>query len=174
MVRASFTNAGDPAALGPGQPAVQQRFGFYGCVGLVDLAEPFLEQGGAVERPVHLLDRGQLDLLAVGEVLGVLPHAEPRTLEVLRERHVLIPARLAPQLPANLIQGVGRELHHVEGVNASLGLRGALGDGRGDPAAISQDTDSTCLQRSSPSASKNASTVWLSRPGAAHTSLRVS
>jgi hypothetical protein len=59
---------------GPGQPRVEQ------CDRLperdaVDLAQLLGEQVGAVELLVELLDAGELELLAVGQVLRVLPQA---------------------------------------------------------------------------------------------------
>jgi hypothetical protein len=49
-----------------------------------------------------------------------------------------------------------------------------LGDHIGDPSAASAVTWVTWALRSGPSWSKNRRNVWVSRPGAAHTSRRLS
>ena len=72
----------DAAASGPGDPAVE---GFGGLVGgeFEDRPQAFLEQVGAVEPGVGLGDPVQLRLLAVGEVLRVLPQRVPGAAQCL-------------------------------------------------------------------------------------------
>ena len=64
---------------GPGEPGVEQR-DRVGEPYAVDLAQLLGEQVGAVEPLVELLDAGELELLALGQVLGVLPECEPGAL----------------------------------------------------------------------------------------------
>jgi hypothetical protein len=49
----------------------------------VDLAKLLGEEVGAVQPLVGLLDAGELELLALGEVAGVLPEHEPGAFEPL-------------------------------------------------------------------------------------------
>ena len=163
----------EAAASGPAQPGLEQREGLVGG-DAVDLAELFVEQVGAVERLVGLLDPGELGLLAVGEVLGVLPEREPGALELARELRLAFAARLVPDLAADLVERLGRELDDVERVEAELAFGQRSATGPVIQAAMSQDTSLICLQRSSPSRSRNASVVLRSRPGRAHTSRPVS
>ena len=96
-----------PAATRPHQPSVQQPLG--GRRGeSVDLAKLLLEQVGAVQPGVGVLDRGELERLAVGEVLGVLPDREPRALQIAGALDVSLSARLVPDLAAYLVKRVGR------------------------------------------------------------------
>jgi len=69
---AEFDEARDPAALGPAEPGVQQLLAFL-ALEPEDLAELLLEQVGPEQLMVDLRDPGELGLLPVGEVLGVLP-----------------------------------------------------------------------------------------------------
>jgi hypothetical protein len=66
----------EAAAPRPFQPGVEEH---ERVVGLdpVDLAQLLAEQVGAVQPLVELLDPGELELLALGQVLGVLPQREP-------------------------------------------------------------------------------------------------
>jgi len=80
-----------PAAARPHQPTVQQPLGDRRGEP-VDLAQLLLEQIRAIQPGVGLLDRGELDGLAVGEVLGVLPHRKPGALQLTRELQVALPA----------------------------------------------------------------------------------
>jgi hypothetical protein len=86
------------------------------------------EQVGAVEPGVGLLDGGKLGGLAVGEVLRVFPDREPGTLQIPSELQVALASRFVPDFAADLGERVGGQHDHVEGVHASVGLRGALGD----------------------------------------------
>jgi hypothetical protein len=79
------------------------------------------------------LDRRELDGLAVGEVLGVLPDREPGAFELAGELQVAVAARVVPDLAADLVQRLGGEHHDVKRVDAPLGLRAAFGDRSGDP-----------------------------------------
>jgi hypothetical protein len=136
----------------------------------VDLSELLLEQVGTVQPRVGLLNARELRLLAVGEVLGVLPQREPGALQIMRGRDLTGLARLVSDLATDLVQGVGRELDDVERVDAANRLRQPGCDWPGDPSGHVAGHQCDLLQRVSPSASQNASTVLRSRPAAAHTS----
>ena len=71
----------EPAPSGPLQPRVEAHERVVGG-DAVDLPELLAEQVGAVQPLVELLDSCQLELLAVGQVLGVLPEREPGALEL--------------------------------------------------------------------------------------------
>ena len=121
-----------PTPSGPRQPAVQESLCGRGRES-VDLAELFFEQVRAVEPDVGLLDRGKLDGLAVGEVLGVLPDREPRTLELARELEIPLASCLVPHLAANLVQRLGGEHHDMKRVHAPDRVRDPFGDRPRDP-----------------------------------------
>ena len=99
----------------------------------VDLAQLLGEQVGAVEPLVELLDAGELELLALGQVARVLPQREPGALELLGELGLALAARLVPDLAADLVQRVGGQLDEVERVVADAGVGAALADRSGDP-----------------------------------------
>ena len=88
------------AASGPRQPAVQELARLLGGQP-VDLPQLLLEQIGAIQRLVGMLDARELGLLAGGEVLGVLPQREPGALEVLGELPLPGPARFVSDLAAD-------------------------------------------------------------------------
>jgi hypothetical protein len=71
-----------PAAAGPHQPAVEETQGAPGLAEVEDRAELLLQEVGALEAPVGLLDEGELALLAHGQVLGDLPERDPGVLEL--------------------------------------------------------------------------------------------
>jgi len=119
------------AAPGPLQPAVERLDGGVGREP-VDLAELFCEQVGAEQRGVELLDPGELGLLAVGEVLGVLPEREPRALQVARELVLASAPGLVSDLAANVVERVPRQLDHVERVHAADRVGQPLSDWAGD------------------------------------------
>ena len=132
IVLASFTNGRRRQRRAQIEPALEQL----GCLGgrdPVDLPELLLQEVGAEERPVGLLDPRELDLLAGGEVLGVLPEREAGVLELARERGQAFPARLVPDLAADLVERLGRQLDDVERVEAQLGVGAAFRDRPGDP-----------------------------------------
>ena len=62
----------EPAAAGPLQPRLEQRECVLG-VDAVDVSELLGEEVGAVQPLVELLEPGELELLTLGEVAGVLP-----------------------------------------------------------------------------------------------------
>jgi hypothetical protein len=74
---------------GPLHPGVEDRDRFVG-VDAVDLPELLLEQVGAVQALVDLGDRGELELLAGREALGVLPQRKARALQIAGERDVAL------------------------------------------------------------------------------------
>ena len=65
---------------------------------------------------------------------GVLPQREPRALQILRGCDLAGPARLVPDLAADLVQRVGSEHHDVKRVDAADGVGQSVGDRSGDPA----------------------------------------
>ena len=69
----------------------------------VDLPQLLLEQVRPVEPRVGSLDHRELGLLAVGEVLGVLPDREASAFELSREREVAGAARLVSDRAADLV-----------------------------------------------------------------------
>lgn len=111
----------ETAPAGPAQPGVEQHDRLL-VADAVDLAGVLAEQVGAVQPLVALLDPGELELLALGEVARVLPERESGALE--RGRELLLPgaASLVADLAADVIARVGRELDKVERVVAD-GLR---------------------------------------------------
>jgi hypothetical protein len=118
---------------GPLDPAVEQR-DRRGRWEAVDLTELFFQEVRAIEALVGLLDVGELDLLAGGEVLGVFPQREPRALEVLCDGDFAAAPGLVPDLAADLVQRVGRQRNDVEGVHAAHRVGEAVGDRASDPA----------------------------------------
>ena len=72
----------------------------------VDLAQLLGEQVGAVQALVELLDASELELFALGQVLGVLPEREPGFLELFGELLLALAASLIPDLAADLIERV--------------------------------------------------------------------
>ena len=71
----------EATAARPFQPGVEQLYRL-GLREPVDLSQLLLEQVGAIQPLVGLLNRRQLGLLAGGEVLGVLPQRKPGALQV--------------------------------------------------------------------------------------------
>ena len=125
----------EPAASCPFQPCLEQREGMVGG-DAVDLAQLLAEQVGAVQPLVELLDAGELELLALGEVLGVLPEREPGAFELARELRLALAAGLVPHLATDLVQRVGGGLDDVKWVQADDRVRAALGHGAGDPVGV--------------------------------------
>jgi hypothetical protein len=72
----------------------------------VDLAQLLRQQVGAVQALVEFLDPRELELLALGEVLGVLPERKPGSFEVLGELGLSGLACFVPDLAADLIERV--------------------------------------------------------------------
>jgi hypothetical protein len=81
----------EPRSPGPLDPAVEQR-DRRGRWEAVDLAELLFQEVGAIEALVGLLDVGELDLLAGGEVLGVLPPEAPAASSQGRTRENVVEA----------------------------------------------------------------------------------
>ena len=113
---------GDPAgeleepfqttSSGPLQPRLEQDQGVLGG-DAVDLAQLLGEQVGAVQALVELLDASELELLALGQVPGVLPERELGALELFGELLLALAASLVPDLAADLIERVGGGLDDV-------------------------------------------------------------
>jgi hypothetical protein len=111
---------------GPCQPGVEQRKRVVGAGGVVDPAQLFLEQVGAVDRGVELLDEGELGLLAVGQVLRPLPQCESRAFELFSELLVAGTTGLVSDLAADVVERVGGGLDDVPGVKTDDGVGAAL------------------------------------------------
>jgi hypothetical protein len=79
------------------------------------------------------LDAGELELLAFGEVAGVLPEHEPGAFELGGELLLPAAARLVPDLAADVVERVGGQLDEVKRVIADGRVRTALCDRAGDP-----------------------------------------
>ena len=75
-------------------------------------------------------------LLAVGQVLSVLPEREPGAFEILGELLVTGAAGFVPDLAADLIQCVGGGFDDMKRVQGDDGVRAALGDRSGDPFGV--------------------------------------
>ena len=75
-----------------------------------------------------MLDVSELRVLAGSQVLGVLPQREPRSLEVLGDLGLAGFSGLVPDLSADVVQRLGRELHDMERIDAALRVREPLGD----------------------------------------------
>jgi hypothetical protein len=121
-----------PATARPRQPPVQQPLSDRGGEP-VDLSQLLLEQVRAIQPGVRLLDARELRLLAVGEVLRVLPDREPGAFELAGEREVPLSSRLVPHLAANLVERLGGEHHDMKRVHAPDRVRAPLRDRPGDP-----------------------------------------
>ena len=102
----------------------------------VDLAQLLAEQVGAVQPVVELLDPRQLELLALGQVLGVLPQREPGAFELAGELGLALAAGLVPDLAADLVQRVGGGLDDVKRVQTHDRVRAPLGHRAGDPVGV--------------------------------------
>jgi len=94
------------------------------------------EQVSAVQALVGLLDAGELLLLAVGQLLNVLPEREPGAFEILGELLVTGAAGFVPDLAADLIQGIGGGLDDMKRIQGDDRVRAALGDRPGDPVGV--------------------------------------
>ena len=66
----------------------------------IDLAQLLGEEVGAVQALVGLLDACELELLAVGQVAGVLPQREAGAFEIFGELFVTGAAGFVPDLAA--------------------------------------------------------------------------
>jgi hypothetical protein len=134
-----------------------------------DLAQLLLEQVGAVEGAVGVRDLGEGGVLALGEVLGVLPKGEAGALELAGPGLLTALAGGVPDLAADLVKGVGGPGDDLEGstLRVALGQRSATTSAiQSAPSAV---TSVICAQRSLPSRSKKRCRVLRSRPGAAQT-----
>src|SRR4051795_5108224 len=96
MVRASLTSGGTRHCLAHAGQASSSAIA-WSKRDPVDLAQLLGEQVGAEEPLVQLLDAGELELLALGEVPHVLPQREPGALQLLgQERAAGRATRPAP------------------------------------------------------------------------------
>ena len=84
------------------------------------------EQVGAEQALVDLLDAGELELLALGQLLCVLPQHEARALELLGEQRFTGLARFVPDLATDLIQHVGRGFDDVKRIETHERVLAAL------------------------------------------------
>jgi len=99
-----------------------------------DLAQLFPEQVGPVQRLVGLLDLGQLELLARGQILGVLPKGESGTPELPGHRGLPAPPGGFPDLLADLVENLGGPGDDMEGIQTEPGVKAALRYHPGQPA----------------------------------------
>src|SRR4051794_3492276 len=95
MVRASRTNGRSLEREAQASQASRCASASAGSSTVAELAQLLLEQVGTEELVVGLLDLGERDALAVGEVLGRLAQREAHVLE----RRALGAARLALGVP---------------------------------------------------------------------------
>src|ERR1035437_6317850 len=82
-------------------------------------AQGLFEQVGSVQRGVGAGQALAGDLLAVGEVLGVVPECPASALEPSRLLGIASPPGLVPDRPADLVERVGGALDHVERIRVS-------------------------------------------------------
>jgi hypothetical protein len=158
----------EAAAPGPLQPVLEEHE--RGCgPDAVDLSELLFEEVRAVERLVRFLDLGEPRGLPLREVL-----------RVLLQREVGRPSGPSPGRPGRRVwprcrprggphPGRRSRASRRGTARRSGPRRGPLRVGCGDPASHVTGHQLDSLQRSSPSSSRNASTVRRSRPGAAQT-----
>ncbi len=112
-----------------------------GVIEVVERAQLFLEQVGAVETAVGVLDFGELGGLAGGEPLGCLEQRPAHALDPSAGRALAL-ARGVPLGAADLIDGAAGQDDDVEGIKADLGagqggldrvfIAGELGDQEAD------------------------------------------
>lgn len=132
---------GDAAAASPADPAVEHFFAG-GTLEHECHPQALVQQVGAVQARIGLGDPGRLLVLAVGEVLRVLPQRVAGVLECPG-----VPGRPAcptavdgtagfvPSLAANLVEGVGGAGDDVESVGASHSVGASFGHHLGDPVS---------------------------------------
>ncbi len=118
---------GNAAAPRPGEPLVEKADAG-GALEFEDLAQLLLEEVGAEEGTVGLLDLSERDSLVLGQVLGVLEDGVAGSLDGDCVAPQAASACLVPDASSDLVDGIGRPLHDVEGVHAHLGLGAALAD----------------------------------------------
>src|SRR6266849_2658971 len=100
---------------------------------LEDLAELLLEQVGTKQRTIRANHRGELESLKNGQVLGVLPQGEARSLQLSSERWLSVVPHRIPDLTTNLVESIGGPGHYVERIEAQPGLRTVTLDHVFDP-----------------------------------------
>jgi len=108
---------GDAAPTGPAELGVQKLFAF-AALEPEHLAELLLEQVGPVQLVVDLRDPGELGLLPVGEVLGVLPQRVAGAFEVAGVHAHPTLAGGVPGVTADLVQGVTGPRDDVKRIGA--------------------------------------------------------
>jgi len=121
--------SGAARPLGPAVEAGQSA----PCRELEYIAQLLLQQVGTEERLVGALDLNQGRLLALGEVLGVVPECPAGTLESVSQARLASLAGGIPDLAADLVEGVAGPTHHVKWVSALDGVEAALVDHAHDP-----------------------------------------
>jgi hypothetical protein len=160
-------------APGPPDPLLEEVQGILEGE-LEDLPQLLLEEVGAVQRAVGVLDPGQACLLVAAEVLGVLPKGEASAFEVFGLGVLTAVAGRVPDLATDLVEGVGGPGDDVKGSIQRTALGQCLATTLEIQLAASALTWVICAQRSFPSASKKRVSVFSSRPLAAHTRRPVS
>ncbi len=107
---------------GPGEPTVQLLSGLVLGGFVEDGGEGFLEQVGAVEGGVVLLDSGELVPLLGGEIPGILEQGVSGFLYRGGFFGVVEFLEITDHLPSYFVDGVGGELLHVESIEDDLCL----------------------------------------------------
>lgn len=97
------------------------------------LPQLLFQQVRPVQPAVGRGDVGQLGGLAHGQVLRILPKGVAGALQLGGVGLLAGAAGVVPHLPADLVQRVGRPLHHVERVHAAHRLGCPLGHDIADP-----------------------------------------
>src|SRR5439155_22869469 len=109
----------EAAALSPADPSFEARNGLSDRGGMENGTEGLFEQVGSVQSVVELGNPAERFPLRGCEVFGVLPHGPTRVLEErcgLRQGGI---AQVVPDLPTDLVEGLGGPLHDVEGIETS-------------------------------------------------------
>ena len=113
---------------------------------LEDEAEVLLQKVGPEERAVDLLQPGQLPLLALGQVLLVPPDRIAGALQLARVSVLAAVPGVVPDLAPDLVEGLGRPGHGVEGVRAGSAPRPPIG-GSGDLTVPQSRVDRTPIRQ---------------------------
>ena len=113
----------EPGARGPGEPSIQFPLGVVEGGLFEDGGEGLLEQVGAVEGGVVLLDRGELIPLLGAEVPGVLEQGVPGLLDRGGFFGSVKLFEVVDLISADLIDSIGSESEDVEEVEDDLSPR---------------------------------------------------
>ena len=131
----------ESAALCPANPGVEAGESLRDGARLKDAAKGFLEKVGSIEGAVELRYPAQGLLLRRGEILGVLPEGPASVLESIGHLGFGSRSQVVPDLSTDLVQGLGRPLNDMEGVEATDGLRSVISDSPFDPGGSIRSDD---------------------------------